>query len=107
MGDSMTGTLLCFGLGYSAETLAGRLAAQGWQIRGTTRRPDKTEALAARGRRMFPFDRKRPLPPQAFAGVTHVLTSIAPDEAGDPVIDCHEADLRGAHWIGYLGTTAV
>ena len=44
---------------------------------------------------------------EAFAGVTHVLTSIAPDEAGDPVLDRHEADLRGAHWIGYLGTTAV
>ena len=107
MGGDVTGTLLCFGLGYSARTLAERLAARGWEIRGTTRRPDKADALAARGWRMFPFDRERPLPPGAFAGVTHALTSIAPDEAGDPALDLHAADLRGAGWIGYLGTTGV
>ena len=107
MGGDVTGTLLCFGLGYSARTLAERLAARGWEIRGTTRRPDKADALAARGWRMFPFDRGRPLPPGAFAGVTHALTSIAPDEAGDPALDLHAADLRGAGWIGYLGTTGV
>jgi nucleoside-diphosphate-sugar epimerase len=107
MGGGMTGTLLCFGLGYSAGTLAERLAERGWEIRGTTRRPEKAAALASRGWCMFPFDRERPLPAAAFAGVTHVLTSIAPDEAGDPALDCHEADLRGVRWIGYLGTTAV
>src|SRR5690349_18531141 len=107
MGDGMTGTLLCFGLGFSAGTLAERLAERGWEIRGTTRRPEKAAALAARGWRMFPFDRERPLPAAAFAGVTHMLTSIAPDEAGDPALDCHEADLRGVRWIGWLGTTAV
>ena len=47
----MPGTLLCFGLGYSAQTLARRLAAQGWEIRGTTRKPEKAEALAAERRR--------------------------------------------------------
>ena len=44
MGGDVTGTLLCFGLGYSARTLAERLAARGWEIRGTTRRPDKADA---------------------------------------------------------------
>jgi nucleoside-diphosphate-sugar epimerase len=107
MGGDVTGTLLCFGLGYSARTLAERLAARGWEIRGTTRRPDKADALAARGWRVFPFDRERPLPVDAFAGVTHALTSIAPDEAGDPALDLHGADLREVGWIGYLGTTGV
>ncbi len=107
MGGAVTGTLLCFGLGYSARTLAERLAASGWDIRGTTRRPEKAETLAALGWRMFPFDRDRPLPAEALAGVTHVLTSIAPDEAGDPALDLHGKDLREVRWVGYLGTTAV
>jgi hypothetical protein len=32
--------LFAFGLGYSAEALARRLAAQGWAIAGTTRDED-------------------------------------------------------------------
>ena len=107
MGGGVTGTLFCFGLGYSAKMLAHRLAAQGWEIRGTTRRPEKAKTLAALGWRMFPFDRSRPLSPEALAGVTHGLTSIAPDEAGDPVLDLHGHDLAALAWIGYLGTTAV
>jgi nucleoside-diphosphate-sugar epimerase len=107
MGCDMTGTLMCFGLGYSAEALARRLAAKGWEIRGTTRRPEKSARLAELGWRSWPFDRAQPLPPEALAGVTHALVSIAPDEAGDPVLDRHGPDLRGASWIGWLGTTAV
>jgi nucleoside-diphosphate-sugar epimerase len=107
MGGGMTGTLFCFGLGYSARILAQRLQAKGWEIRGTTRRPEKAQALEAQGWRMFAFDRDRPLPPAALAGVTHGLTSIAPDEAGDPVLDLHGPDLGALDWIGYLGTTAV
>ena len=99
----MTGTLFCFGLGYTAGHLARRLAARGWEVRGTTRCPEE----AASGWPMLAFDRNRPLPPAALAGVTHVLTSIPPDEQGDPVLDHHAADLRGARWIGWLGTTAV
>ncbi len=36
--------LFCFGLGYSAGALAARLAAQGWQITGTS-----TQASGADG----------------------------------------------------------
>ena len=98
----MTGTLFCFGLGYTAGHLARRLAARGWAIRGTVRHPDGSAPWP-----MLAFDRDRPLPPGALAGVTHVLTSIPPDERGDPVLDRHAADLRGVAWIGWLGTTAV
>ncbi len=112
MGDGriVTDTLLCFGLGYSARVLARRLAVAGWSIRGTTRQPDKVAALAAAGWAGFVFDRAHPLPPAALDGVTHVLTSIAPDLTGDPVLDLHGADLRALpslRWVGYLGTTAV
>lgn len=108
----MSDTLFCFGLGYSAAVLAQHLAARGWAVRGTTRKPEKAAALEALGYRMFLFSRDRPLadPAEALAGVTHVLTSIAPDEAGDPVLDLHGADLKALPnlaWVGYLGTTAV
>jgi nucleoside-diphosphate-sugar epimerase len=103
----MRPTLLCFGFGYSARTLAARLLAQGWTVRGTSREPAK-RALADVA--LHPFDRATPLPEAALDGVTHVLTSIAPDEAGDPVLDVEGtrlASLPGLVWAGYLGTTAV
>lgn len=106
----MSDTLLCFGLGYSAQVLARRLSVRGWEIRGTTRRADRAAALAAAGWPTFLFDRAHDLPAAALHGVTHVLTSIAPDEAGDPVLDRHGAELRALPslaWVGYLGTTAV
>ncbi len=106
---AVTPTLLCFGLGYSAEVLALRLVAQGWRIIGTSRKAEKRRILEAKGFTTYAFDRDHRLPPEAFAGVTHVLTSIAPDAAGDPVLDLHLTDLRACNlaWAGYLGTTAV
>jgi nucleoside-diphosphate-sugar epimerase len=109
-GGLSAGVLFCFGLGYSARVLAGRLRRRGWEVRGTTRRPEKAAALAAEGHPTWPFDRDRPLPAEALAGVTHALTSVAPDERGDPVLDLHGPDLAALPalaWIGYLGTTAV
>lgn len=108
----MTGVLFCFGLGYSAGVLARRLAADGWQVRGTTRSPAKAETFRSEGFTVDLFDRDRPLGDarRSLAGVTHVLTSIAPDEQGDPVLEAHEADLAACptlRWVGYLGTTAV
>lgn len=100
--------LLCFGFGYSARVLAGRLVGEGWEVRGTARDP------AAAGRTAYRFDRAHKLPPAAFAGVTHVLVSIPPDAApgaiGDPVLDAHAADIAampGLAWLGYLSTTGV
>ncbi|HMR32174.1 MAG TPA: SDR family oxidoreductase [Geminicoccaceae bacterium] len=103
----MTGTLLCFGYGYTATTLARRLLARGWTVRGTTRSADKAAVMRAAGIEPFLFDRDRPLPREAFDSTSHALTSIAPDETGDPVLDLHAAELGGIGWCGYLGTTAV
>jgi nucleoside-diphosphate-sugar epimerase len=108
----MIGRLFCFGLGYTALALARSLAADGWRIAGTTRDPDRQARLAAEGFEMHRFERDRPLEDAAavLAGATHVLTSIAPDEAGDPVLAHHLVDLRRCadlEWVGYLGTTGV
>lgn len=107
MGEfGLSGKLLCFGFGYSAQTLAKRLLAKGFEIVGTSREPGKR---GLPGVDIQPFSRTQPLPDQAFDGVTHVLTSVVPDAEGDPVLDVHAAQLVAAElsWVGYLGTTGV
>lgn len=103
-------TLLCFGLGYSARILAGRLTAAGWRVRGTARTAEHAAALNDSGYESWRFDREHPLPAPALAGVTRVLVSIPPDPAGDPVLDAHADDVAaipGLGWLGYLSTTGV
>ncbi len=102
--------LFCFGLGYSATVLAKSLAPRGWHIAGTARAEADCAALAAQGFDMHLFRRDRPLDRAALAGATHVLLSVPPDEAGDPVLAMHGrdlADLPELRWLGYLSTTAV
>lgn len=108
-----TPILFCFGLGYSAGALARRLQDQGWTVRGTSRTAEKCTELATQGIQAWPFDREHPLddPAGAFDQVTHILSSVPPDAAGDPVLDLHEPDIA-AHsdalrWVGYLSTTGV
>ena len=104
--------LFCFGLGYSAMHFAERLRAEGWTVAGTCRSAEKAARLASRGIDPFRFDRGRPLddPRTALAGATHLASSVPPDEAGDPVLHHHGADLarlEGLVWIAYLSTTGV
>jgi nucleoside-diphosphate-sugar epimerase len=104
--------LFVFGLGYSALALAHALRAAGWRIAGTTRSADKRARLVAAGIGTHLFDRDRPLEDAAaaLAGTTHLLSSIAPDDAGDPVLDLHLKDLEicpTLAWAGYLSTTGV
>ena len=106
-------TLFCFGLGYSARVVSRRLLAQGWQVRGTARSAEKCAELAAHGIAAWPFDRGSPLadPAAALAGVTHILSSVPPDETGDAVLDHHGRELAAlaeqVRWTGYLSTTGV
>jgi nucleoside-diphosphate-sugar epimerase len=103
----MTKVLLAMGLGYSAAALSRRLLAQGWRVIGTTRSPEKAARLQAQGIEPLiwpgtPLD-------GALAEATHILLSIAPDAAGDPVIAAEADALRAARpeWVGYLSTTGV
>ncbi|MYE02324.1 MAG: SDR family NAD(P)-dependent oxidoreductase, partial [Alphaproteobacteria bacterium] len=87
--------LFVHGLGYSAERLALRLAAEGWEIAGTTRDGEKAERFAARGWSRF-----------ASAEATHLLFSAPPGAAGDPFLPAFEVP-PGLVWAGYLSTTGV
>ena len=112
MTDGVANRLFCFGLGYSACVLAKRLMARGWSVAGTTRSEEKAAALRAAGIETFLFGRDRPLtdPGAALAGATHLLSSVPPDAAGDPVIGRHGGDIAdcgGLLWAGYLSTTGV
>ena len=104
--------LFCFGFGYSAAALAARLRPRGWRLAGTARTSEKVAAMAAEGVEGFLFDRDRPLgdPAAALEGATHLLSSVPPDAAGDPVLDQHAADIAACgslQWVGYLSTTGV
>ncbi len=110
--------LFCFGFGYTAGRLARRLDATrdttrdttrggGWRVAGTARVAGLRDGIALAG-----FGRAAPLAdlPARLAGTSHVLVSIPPDDAGDPVADLHGpalAALPGLRWLGYLSTTGV
>ena len=102
--------LFCFGLGYTGRVLARRLAAEGWIVGGTCRTAAKAMALRAAGSAVEVFHRDHPLPRGALAGITHLLVSVPPDAAGDPVLAIHGDDIagiEGLRWLGYLSTTGV
>ena len=89
----MTGHLFCFGLGYTAAALGRRLAAEGWRVTGTAQTAERAAALQAMGFAAVPFSRVRPLAPASLGGATHLLLSIPPDAAGDPVFDLHREEI--------------
>lgn len=105
----MSQTLLVFGMGYSAEVLAARLKRLRWRIIGTSRSEDGCRAGSARGYEMHRFDRSSPVPQDVIDDADHVLVSVPPDEAGDPVVALHGEDLARLpkRWVGYLSTTGV
>jgi len=106
----VTHHLFCFGFGYTAQALARRLAAEDWVVGGTCRTAEKAVALRGAGFHAELFDRARPLAPQALEGLTHLLVSVPPDAAGDPVLAVHGddiAEIEGLRWLGYLSTTGV
>jgi nucleoside-diphosphate-sugar epimerase len=113
MIPAMTGSthprLFCFGFGVSAAALARRLAPEGFAVAGTTRDREKAETMLTRGIEAFPFDGESPLGDGALDDATHVLVSIPPDQAGDPVLRQARRALEEARplWIGYLSTTGV
>jgi nucleoside-diphosphate-sugar epimerase len=105
----MTKTLLSFGHGYSARALAERLLPQGWRIYGTTRSAETADQLAADG--IAPLILDKDDFSRAFTEATHLLSSVAPGEEGDPVLAAFGAEIAEAaprlEWAGYLSTTGV
>lgn len=104
--------LFAFGLGFSAQELANRLAGRGWAIAGTARDEPKISALRAEGYEAARFagDESHAELPALLEGTTHLLHSIPPGADGDLVLAQYRdeiAKLRSLEWIGYLSTVGV
>jgi len=103
--------LFCFGLGFSATTLANQLLEEGWRVSGTSRTSEKFPQLKTMGITPHIFDQDLPLDNLwDFNSVTHILTSIPPNQDGDIVLNYHLNELQALpnlKWVGYLSTTGV
>lgn len=103
--------LFVFGVGFSSKAFIEEVRQRFDWIGGTTRSAEKAEALKSLGVEPFLFDGETRGDgiAEALASATHVLVSIAPNEAGDPVLTQHGADIAAGRpaWIGYLSTVGV
>jgi len=106
----MARTIFIFGLGFVGRRLGHRLAAAGWQVRGTTRTPSGLAAEAAAGWQIHEFADDRPLADAkaALDGVDAILTTITAIGGSDPVLDAHGELIAGfGGWTGYVSATSV
>ena len=72
-------SLFCFGFGYCAGFLAERLRGAGYGVAGTSRTASDSAAIHT-------FGPQAPFQDAWLDGVTHLLISIPPGAAGDPVL---------------------
>ena len=112
VGGGRVRRLFAFGLGFSAQELARRLARQGWEIAGTARDEAKIAQLGARGyaATRFAGEAGNPALSAQLEGATHLLHSIPPGPEGDPVLAHYRdeiAKLGSLEWIGYLSTVGI
>jgi nucleoside-diphosphate-sugar epimerase len=90
--------LFVFGLGYTANALAVRLAAGGWQVVGTSRDG---------GRGTIAFDDETAVRAE-IARASHILSSVPPAGEIDPVLERYAALIEASSaWRGYLSSTGV
>ncbi len=107
--------LFCFGFGYTAKALAARLADEGWRITGTTRSPDKADAMRASGiaaSGVAPVVwRGDEIDAGALEDATAILISTPPSDAGCPALLSAQGPIAAKRdsvkWIGYLSTNGV
>ncbi len=103
--------IFIFGAGYSARAFAG-LCPKDVAMSGTTRSEEKFGLLREAGISPLLFDGTlTPGIGQALADATHLVVSVAPGEAGDPVLnaarDLIAGQMPALRWIGYLSTVGV
>jgi len=85
--------LFIFGLGYSAKRIRAGAEARGWSVSATG-----TDAE-------FAFEDDHGVR-AALGKASHVLSSVPPEGAGDPVL-ARYGDALQRGWLGYLSSTGV
>lgn len=101
--------VLILGCGYTGLRLVDRLIQDNIRVHVTNRKGDMPGLSA------FPFahslDAAPVLPPAtAYEGVTHILSSIPPDQQGNDPVAIHlllTLERLPLKWFGYLSTTGV
>jgi nucleoside-diphosphate-sugar epimerase len=96
--------IIVFGFGYSGERIARLGCDHGAHVTATTR--DAARAGPHDGIDLVAFGAAG----DAIAAATHVVSTVAPDDDGDPVLRAHGAALAnapGLRWIGYMSATGV
>jgi nucleoside-diphosphate-sugar epimerase len=101
-----------FGAGYSGQAFAAAKRDPGTRIAGTTRAVEKFGRLRRAGIEPYLFaGAPTPELTDALRSVTHLIVSVAPDEAGDPVLnafrDLIATKMPELVWVGYLSTVGV
>ncbi len=94
--------LLIFGAGYTGLAIARAAIAAGMSTQVTSRDPS---AVGSAGVPVIAFDAAA----SAIAGATHIVSTAAPTESGDPVLARWGDALKRSEavWLGYLSTTGV
>ncbi len=101
--------LLIFGLGYAATAVAKHVAGQFDEI-VTTNRTLPKQQLPNCTHLVFNGEIISDELQVQIAEATHILVSIGPGPAGDPVYNAAQQLLKNANglqWIGYLSTVGV
>src|SRR5262245_49228559 len=102
--------LLVLGCGYSASRFLDLHRSDFGRVAATARDPEKLAALEAAGFEAIAFDGTAigPALAQYLGEATHLLVSIPPGPAGDPILP-FLAGLQtpSLAWIGYLSTVGV
>ena len=96
----MTGRLFIFGLGFCGLEIARLAKAHGWIVAGTCTTADKAARLRGEGIETHLFDGTCPLDESTVGESGHILSTIAPETTGDPVIGRCARLLRRARWTG-------
>lgn len=112
-GRSTMMQALILGAGYSGKAIGAALLPLCGRVAGTTRSTDKQSAIARLGLTAAVYDGATLTPDLValLADTTHLVQSIAPGSAGDPIIGMGEVRMTDLmprlEWIGYLSTVGV
>jgi nucleoside-diphosphate-sugar epimerase len=105
--------MMIFGAGYSGQAIAAEARAAGAAVSGTTRSTERLQVLAAQDISPFLFDGEHLSDALVaeMARTTHLVQSIAPGKAGDPLLMLTGGDLKQVFpnlvWAAYLSTVGV
>ncbi len=100
-------TFLSFGHGYTAQALTPHLNDKGWKVFGTSRSRDNFSDIEKSGAIPILWGARI----RSYKEAALVLSSVAPKNDNDPVIQMYGEDLKEnssqIKWAGYLSTIGV